>query len=117
MGPQQVLRAFACSALIIGVASAAPRHRGSAAHERVAIFDLGPADDGRARAKPAAAAVAAGMLPVTDDGLDDALAGTSRDTDEATIAVEISSAKQAFGELDCKAATASVASSVSREVP
>lgn len=43
------------------------------------------------------------MQPVIDDGIDDALAGISRDGDEQTIAVELSSAKQAFGDLDCKA--------------
>jgi hypothetical protein len=108
MGAQQVLRTFACCALIGavgGTAVAAPRHRASAEHERVAIFDLGPADDGHARQKLGALVVAAGMERVSDDGLDDALAGISRDTDEATIAVEMSQAKQAFGELDCAAAT------------
>jgi hypothetical protein len=104
MGAQQVLRAIAASALIVGVAEA--RHRGSAAHERVAIIDLGPADDGKARAKIGAAVVAAGMAPVIDDGIDDALAGIARDTDELTLAAQMASAKQAFGELDCKAATA-----------
>src|SRR5690349_19414895 len=101
MGAQQVLRTVAAGALIYGVAEART-HRGSAAHERVAIVDLGPADDGRARGKIGAAVVAAGMQPVLDDGIDDALAGISHDKDGLAIAAEMSSAKQAFGELDCK---------------
>jgi hypothetical protein len=106
MGAQQILRAATTLAVIAaGSAHAAPRHRASGAHEPVAIIDLGPADGGAARGKLGAALVAAGMQPLIDDGIDDALAGISRDTDEQSIAIEVSQAKQAFGELDCKAAT------------
>jgi len=105
MGAQQVLRAIAAVAVVAASATAAPRRHGSGAHERIAIIDLGPDDGGKARGKLGASVVAAGMQPVIDDGIDDALAGISRDTDEQTIAVELAQAKQAFGDLDCKTTT------------
>src|SRR5690349_12689701 len=109
MGPQQVLRAATCVAVATGLAGsagAAPRHRaGSGAHERVAIIDLGPPDGGAARRTLGTAVVAAGMDPLLGDGLDDALAGIDRAGDDALIAVAISAAKEAFGELDCAKAS------------
>ncbi|MGE5186000.1 MAG: hypothetical protein ACM31C_28285 [Acidobacteriota bacterium] len=86
------------------LASGAASARGS--HERVAIIDLGPADDGAARRAIGTAAVAAGLDPVLGDGVDDALAGIAQPADDATLAVAMSQAKQAFGELDCAKATA-----------
>ncbi len=81
------------------MAHAAPRRT---SHERVAIVDLGPDDDGAARRAIGTAVVNAGLEPVIGDGLDDALAGISPAADDATLAVAMSQAKQAFGELDCK---------------
>jgi hypothetical protein len=105
MGSQQVLRAIAASVAIVSVAHAAPRHhRERPLHERAAIVDLGPADDGAARREIGAALVESGLEPVIGDGLDDALAGISPTADDAPLAVAISQAKQAFGELDCKRA-------------
>ena len=96
MGAQQVLRAIAAVALVGGVAVAA-----RATHEKVAILDLGPDDDGAARRTIGKAIVDAGLEPVIGDGLDDALAGIAVPADDAQLAVAMSQAKQAFGELDC----------------
>lgn len=112
MGAQQVLRAAAAGVLIAASTWAAPAPApilphtlARAPHERVAVIDLGPPGDGTARLQLDAAVAAAGMVPVTGDGVDDALAGTSHDRDEAPLAAAMADARRAFGALDCTAAT------------
>src|SRR5512146_529140 len=97
MGAQQILRAAACSALIAGTASAAPRTK-----ERAAVIDLGP-QDAAVRRKLAAAIVDAGLEPVIGDGVEDALAGIDSDRDSVALAAAMADAERAFGQLDCKA--------------
>ncbi|HSS01851.1 MAG TPA: hypothetical protein VLM79_32560, partial [Kofleriaceae bacterium] len=53
-----------------------------------------------------AAIVAAGFLPVTGDGIEDALSGRDVDRDAAPLAAAIGDAQRAFGELRCNDATA-----------
>ncbi|MGH2901454.1 MAG: hypothetical protein ACRDMZ_22450, partial [Solirubrobacteraceae bacterium] len=53
-----------------------------------------------------AAIVAAGFLPVTGDGIEDALSGRDVDRDAAPLAAAIGDAQRAFGELRCSDATA-----------
>jgi hypothetical protein len=108
MGPQQVLRVAACVLLIGGLASAAPRKR---EHERIAIVDLGPTDDG-VRGKLAAAVVAGGLQPVIGDGVEDALAGIDGDKDAAALAAAMVEAKDKFGALACPEATAAAKSAI-----
>ena len=126
MGAQQVLRAAAAGVLIAAqavTASAAPAAPAAPvgpaaapvlphtlprpAHERVAVIDLGPADDGAARRALGAAVVAAGLEPVTGDGVEDALAGRSQDKDAVPLAAAMADASKAFGALDCTTATRS----------
>jgi hypothetical protein len=112
MGPQRVLQAAVALAAVAwaGTAAAAPR-------ERIAVIDLG--GDGAAGAPAArgsgfadvrrqidAAIVAAGFLPVTGDGVEDALSGRDVDRDAAPLAAAIGDAQRAFGELRCTDATA-----------
>jgi hypothetical protein len=105
MGPQQVLRAAACVVLIGSVAAAAPR-------ERVAIIDLGPADDAT-RQQLAAAVVAGGLEPVIGDGVEDALAGIHSERDSVALAAALAEAKDRFGALACKEATAAAQTAIS----
>src|SRR5712664_3406446 len=101
MGPQQILRAAAAVLSLFGVALAAPMH----GKDRVAVVDLGPADDGAARRQLATAIVAGGLEPVIGDGVEDALAGIAVDRDGVQLAAALAVAGRAFGELDCKRAT------------
>src|SRR6266850_6442915 len=98
MGPQQILRAIGAGVLIATVAAHGTSARAAPARERVAVIDLGPADDGAARRKLGVALVAAGLDPVMGDGIDDALAGIAGYRDDATLAVHMAEAKRAFGE-------------------
>ena len=104
MGPQQVLRAAAAVVVLVGTAaSAAPR-------ERVAVIDLGPEDG--TREKLAAAIVAGGLEPVIGDGVEDALAGVSTDRDHVLLAAALAEAKDKFGALACKEATAAAQTAI-----
>jgi hypothetical protein len=103
MGPQQVLRALALGGLI--AASVTRGAHAAPARERIAVIDLGPADDGAARRKLGTALVAAGLDPVMGDGVDDALAGIATPLDDGPLAAALADAKQAFGELKCDVAT------------
>jgi hypothetical protein len=96
MGPQQVLRAAALLLLIGGVANA---------HERVAVIDLGPPDNGAVRQKLQATIVAGGLEPVLGDGVEDALAGQAGDRDSIALAAALAEAKDKFGALACPEAT------------
>jgi hypothetical protein len=104
MGPQQILRAAACVLLIGGVASA------GSARERVAVIDLGP-DDGT-RQQLAAAIVAGGLEPVIGDGVEDALGGINTDRDNLALAAALAEAKDKFGALACKDATAAAQTAI-----
>lgn len=97
MGPQQVLRAAALVALagVVSVASAAPR-----IGDRVAVIDLGPADEA-ARMKVAAAVVNAGLEVLAGDGVEDALAGVDVDRDGLLLAAAMADAQTKFGALAC----------------
>src|SRR6185312_7036942 len=101
MGPQQVLRAAATSAVVAlcaATAIAAP------ARESVAVIDLGPnANDPAVRQQLDAALVAAGLSPALGDGLADALAGLDATRDQTALAKSLADAQTAFGALDCKA--------------
>lgn len=100
MGPQRVLQVALVGLIvsIAGVARAKPR-------ERVAVIDLGPADNGATRRAIAGAAVTAGLEVVTGDGVEDALAGEATDKDVVQLAAALAEAQRAFGALDCTAAT------------
>jgi hypothetical protein len=95
MGPQQVLRAAAAVAVAASVASAASQF-----DDRVAIIDVGPADES-VRRQLAKAIVAAGLEPLAGDGVDDALAGIDRERDAPLLAAALADAQQAFGALAC----------------
>jgi hypothetical protein len=95
MGPQQVLRAAAAVAVATSIASAASRF-----DDRVAIIDVGPADES-VRRQLAMAIVTAGLEPLAGDGVDDALAGIDRDRDAPLLAAALADAQQAFGALAC----------------
>jgi hypothetical protein len=102
MGPQRVLQAAVAVASVAfarAPASAAPR-----AGERIAVIDLGAgaaaATDDVQRTL-ARAVSAAGLAPVTEDGLDDALAGRDVALDAAELAAALATAQRAFGELRC----------------
>jgi hypothetical protein len=95
MGPQQVLRAAATVAIATSVASAASRF-----DDRVALIDVGPADES-VRQQLAKAIVAAGLEPLAGDGVDDALAGIDRERDTPLLAAALADAQQAFGALAC----------------
>src|SRR5262245_53147234 len=101
MGPQQVLRATLLVAVVATTASAEERHFGGHTRDRVAVIDLGPADQGVARRKLAAAVVAAGLEPVIGDGVEDALAGELGDPDALQLAAAMEQAQRAFGALSC----------------
>jgi hypothetical protein len=105
MGAQQVLRATVCVAALAATASADPRGFRSQTHEKVAVIDLGPPDDGATRRKLQAAIVAAGLEPVIGDGVEDALAGELTDPDAVELAAAIDQAQRAFGALQCSDAT------------
>ncbi len=85
----------------------APRTR-----ERVAVIDLGPADGGALRQRLAGVVLAAGLTVVSGEGLEEALAGEAADKDAVQLAAAITLAQRAFGELDCKAATAAATSAI-----
>lgn len=109
MGTQRVLQAAVALAIAAasGAAAAAPR-------ERIAVIDLGGPNEKTGRGSGFAdvrhrlqtAIVAAGFLPVTGDGLDDALAGRDTDRDAFPLTAAIADAQRAFGELRCKDVTA-----------
>ena len=67
--------------------------------ERIAIIDLGPAEDGVARTLLAQAAVAQGLEPLSGEP------GTL-DLDAAALARAVATAQTAYGALDCAAAVA-----------
>jgi hypothetical protein len=108
MGPQRILQAVAALATValFGAAAAAPR-------ERIAVIDLGgkasataPSGSSDVRRKLEAAIVAAGFLPLTGDGVDDALSGRDTDGDAMPLEAAIGDAQRAFGELRCRDVTA-----------
>src|SRR6201999_981340 len=97
MGPQQILRAAACSAVAVGVASAAP------SREPVAVIDLGPGPgDPAVRRELDATVVARGLTPAIGDGLGDAFAGIDQPRDQSLLDKALADALQAYGALDCK---------------
>jgi hypothetical protein len=102
MGPQRVLQAVA----IVAVATGAPAAAAPRLHERVAVIDLGPGAGGEVQRTLQAAIVAAGLDPVVDDGVEDALAGRDAGADALQLAAALASAQQAFGELRCGDVTA-----------
>ena len=104
MGPQQVLRAAACTLLIGGVAAARPR-------EKVAVIDLGPGDAG-VRRQLAGAIVGGKLEPVIGDGVEDALGGVNVDRDGLQLAAALAQAQTSFGALACKEATAAAQTAI-----
>lgn len=74
----------------------------AAPRERVAIVDLGPSDEA-VRPQLSAALIAAGLEPVSGEGVDEALGGTMIDRDTGALATAIATAQVSFGKLDCKA--------------
>jgi hypothetical protein len=68
------------------------------------VIDLGPPDDGAARKTIVAQLASEGLVALTTDGVDEALAGNHSDRDAAPLAADMAQAKQAFGELDCSKA-------------
>lgn len=80
--------------------------------ERVAVLDLGPADGGAIRQRLAGAVLGAGLTVVSGDGVEEALAGEAADKDAVQLAAAITLAQRAFGELDCKAATAAATTAI-----
>lgn len=119
MGAQQVLRtARTVIAIVVAgsiasitghekLAQAAPHpEAGPRLHEKVAVVDLGPADNGLVRRRLATAVVAAGFDPVIGDGIEDALAGIVGDNDTIQLAGAMVQAERAFGALQCSDATA-----------
>ncbi len=94
MGPQQVLRA-ALLVVVATTAEAAPR-----LGDRVAVIDIGPADE-KVRQKLAAAIVAANLDPLIGDGVEDALAGVNPDRDNIALAAALVDAQSKFGALAC----------------
>jgi hypothetical protein len=110
MGPQQILRAAARSALVVALvgatATAAPLR--ASGRESIAIIDLGPDPQNPAvRQELGAALVGAGLSPGLGDGLGDALAGIDTPSDQPVLVKALADAQQAFGALDCKTATRS----------
>lgn len=117
MGVERVLQAAHGRLIAAGIAclvavpaSAAPGV--TKTRERVAVFDLGPADSGAIRRKLAGTVVAGGLEPVIGDGIEDALAGQSMETDGLQLEMMIGEAQRAFGALDCKAATTAAMASI-----
>src|SRR5512144_1338231 len=113
MGLERVLQeaAVAVAATLLAHVAAAPAAPATKTQrERVAVIDLGPAADSAdrasARAKLAAAVVAAGLEPVLGDGVEDALAGVVADRDALALAAALAEAQRAFGALECPAAIA-----------
>jgi hypothetical protein len=99
MGTQQVLRA----ALLVVVAATSPsdaRRLG----DSVAVIDLGPPDE-KVRQQIGAALVAAGLEPLTKNGVEDALAGIDRERDVTPLAAAMADAQSKFGALACNEAT------------
>jgi hypothetical protein len=88
----------------MGVAAAAPR-------DRIAVIDLGPADPA-VRQQIETALVAAKLAIVSGGGVEEALAGDTRDLDAAELAVALDDARAAFGDLDCKRVTASATTAI-----
>jgi hypothetical protein len=103
MGAQQVLRTVACAVLIVSPALAGGgwKTTGPKLHERVAVIDLGPEDDGAARRAVSEAAINAGLDVVMGDGVEDALAGIATDRDGLLLAAALQDAGHAFGMLRC----------------
>jgi hypothetical protein len=99
MGSQQVLRAAHVVAFVAAAAgataNAAPR-----LDDRVALIDLGPADD-KIHQQLEAAIVAARLEPLIGDGVDDALAGKDADRDSIALAAAMADAASKFGALAC----------------
>jgi PEGA domain len=98
-------------ALCAATALAAP------ARERIAVIDLGPAPGPApgAATSPQGASIrqrldtalaAAGLEPVTGDGIAEALSGRDVERDAIQLAAEIARAQRAFGELACDEVTA-----------
>ena len=82
------------------MASAAPQH------DRIAVIDLSTtADRADAQRRLQAAIAAAGFEPVAGDGVEDALAGRDVDRDAVDLAVAMTAAQRAFGELKCSDVT------------
>lgn len=98
MGPQRVLQAAAVLASLATARTALAAEPRT--HERVAVIDLGPGSTDVPRTL-AAAIVAAGLDPVIEDGVEDALAGRDVDRDAAPLAAALATAQRAFGELAC----------------
>ena len=107
MGAQQVLRTASAVAIVVvaATAAAAPPPPPPRVHEKVAVIDLGPADHGHVRQRLATAVVAAGLDPVIGDGIEDALAGQSTDSDGVLFAAAMEQAEKSFGALACADAT------------
>lgn len=114
MGPQQVLRATALLLVCVVVrgASAAPAPTAIPRTDRVAVIDLGPADDGAARRKLEAAIIAGNLEPVLGDGVEDALAGIDVDRDRVLLAAAMADAQSKFGALACKDAITSAQTAI-----
>ena len=106
MGAQRILQAVGVIAALASGAAAAPK-----LHERVAVVDLGPVDDG-VRKDLLSAVVAAGFDPVVGDGVDEALAGISMDKDGVALATAMSEAQRAFGGFDCAAVKTSAKTAI-----
>src|SRR3569623_1245067 len=102
MGAQQVLRAAACAVLIASPAVAGSAWKGTSPklHERVAVIDLGPSDE-QAHKQILEAAVEAGLAPILDAGIDEALSGVAVDRDGLAHAAAMADAEHAFGALKC----------------
>ncbi|MBA3464680.1 MAG: hypothetical protein H0T46_32405 [Deltaproteobacteria bacterium] len=94
--------AFAIAVLVAAPVAAAPTAK---TRERVAVIDLGPADDGAVRRRLAGVVVAAGLEAVIGDNVEDALAAVSADGDAVILAAAMVEAQRAFGALDCVGAT------------
>lgn len=106
MGAQRILQAAGLIALFCSAALAAPP-----LHERVAVVDLGPSDDG-VRKQLLTTIVTAGFDPVVGDGLDDALAGIAMDKDAVALATAMADAQRAFGGFDCAAVKTSAKTAI-----
>jgi hypothetical protein len=114
MGAQQVLRTVACAVLIASPALAGGGWKATAPklHERVAVIDLGPADDGAQRRVVMAALVDAGLDVAMGDGIDDALAGVATDRDGLLLAAAMRDAEHSFGALKCNDAVKSARTAI-----
>jgi hypothetical protein len=97
MGPQRVLQAVA----VIAVAAASVPAAAQRLRERIAVIDLGPDSGGAVQRTLQTAVVTAGLDPVVDDGVEEALAGRDAGRDAVPLAAAIANAQQAFGELRC----------------